>query len=416
MIILKNKFICRISIFFILLYILFTPPVFAANENLNLSASAAILIDAHSGKVLYSKNAYDKAYPASITKILTAALVLENCKLDDTVVITEDAINNLEHGYVTSNLKVGEELTIEELLNILLISSANDVAIVLANHVSGSVEDFATLMNNKAKELGCLNSHFLNPNGVHYENHYSTAYDLALIGKYALQFDKFKEIVSKTSYELSPTNLTTDKTRKFYTTNDLLLDNSPNYYKYALGIKTGFTTPAGYCLISYSEKNGLPLISVVLNSGTSDDRYLDTKSLFEYGDSNYYLNRIALKGNSIQTLKIKRATNKTKKVNLILADDVAIVMDKNTSASAVSSNIKINKNLKAPIKQGDILGSIEYTLDDVTYSSNLIASHDVKYSYTPIIFISLFVIIIVLLIFYKRKKKLDKKKYKMFRL
>ena len=176
----------------------------------------------HHGQTLYERNSNEKKYPASITKVLTAIVVMENSKIDDVATVTQSAIDSIEYGYVTGNLKVGEELTIEQLLNILLVSSANDAAVVLAEHISGSVEAFSSLMNQTAVKIGCTNSNFVNPNGIHDENHYSTAHDLALIGSYAFKFDTLKEIFKKTNYTLEPTNLY-DGQRIYLTTNEILL-------------------------------------------------------------------------------------------------------------------------------------------------------------------------------------------------
>lgn len=169
-------------------------------------SSACLLMEESTGKILYSKNANSIMYPASTTKIMTAILTLENCKLSDTAVVSHNAVFSIPSGYSTASLVEGEVLTIEQLLNVLLIPSANDAAVVLAEHIAGSVEAFSDMMNSKAVELGCLNTHFVNPNGIHNENHYSTAYDLALIGKYAMKFPTFKEISSKTRYTLPITN------------------------------------------------------------------------------------------------------------------------------------------------------------------------------------------------------------------
>ena len=143
------------------------------------------------GQILYERNSNKILYPASLTKILTAIVVMEHCNLEDIVTVNQSAIDSVEYGYVTANLQAGETFTVEELLNILIISSANDSALVLAEHVSGSVEDFCKLMNETATKIGCTNSNFINPCGTHNENHYSTAHDLALIGNYSLRFEKY---------------------------------------------------------------------------------------------------------------------------------------------------------------------------------------------------------------------------------
>lgn len=233
-------------------------------------SSACLLMEEITGKILYSKNANSIMYPASTTKIMTAILTLENCNLSDTAVVSHNAVFSIPSGYSTASLVEGEVLTIEQLLNVLLIPSANDAAVVLAEHIAGSVEAFSDMMNSKAVELGCLNTHFVNPNGIHNENHYSTAYDLALIGKYAMQFPTFKEISSKTRYTLPITNAYSKEDRIFNTTNDLIKPNyssSPTnyYYKYATGGKTGYTDPAGQCIVATATKDNVSLIAVTLH-------------------------------------------------------------------------------------------------------------------------------------------------------
>ena len=363
----------------------------------------------HLGQILYERNSNEKLYPASITKVLTAIVAVENCSLDERVTISQSAIDSVEEGYVTSNLKVGEELTVEELLNILLVSSANDVAIVLAEHISGSVENFAVLMNETASKIGCTNSNFVNPNGVHDDNHYSTAKDLALIGKYSLKFDSLKEMFTKTSYTLNDG-------RTFLTTNELITSGSKNYYQYATGMKTGFTTPAGNCLLAYASKDNLELISVVLKSSTSDNRYLETKMIFDYGFQNYSLIQFAVKGVSVQTVYVKGATSKTKKLDLVLDKDIFIATENDLDQSSIKQNIKINNKIKAPIKSGEKLGTLSYSLNGITYSANLIAANDVNASHIVLKFIIIFIVLFLLLIIYKlRISNLKKKRIKMMK-
>ena len=198
------------------------------------------------GKILSEKNAYERMYPASTTKIMTAILTLENCDLSDTAIASYNAVTSIPIGYNTVNLEIGEELTIEQLLHLLLIPSANVAANILAEHIAGSVESFATMMNTKAVSIGCKDTNFTNPYGLHDENHYTTAYDLALMGQYAMKNDIFRSIVKKTSYILPPTNKYSENDRVFNTTNDLIRPNSSTradnyYYKNAIGIKTGYT-------------------------------------------------------------------------------------------------------------------------------------------------------------------------------
>lgn len=364
----------------------------------------------HLGQTLYERNSEEKLYPASLTKILTAIVVMENADLKATATVSQTALNSVEYGYITSNLKVGEEVTIEELLNILIVSSANDVAVILAENISGSVDNFCALMNQTAKEIGCTNSNFINPNGTHNENHYSSAHDLALIGNYALRYDKLKEIFSKTSFTLEQDN------RTYATTNEMLLSWNKNFYQYAKGMKTGFTTPAGNCLIAYAEKNGLELISVVLNSTTSDNRYLETKMLLDYGFDNFSLKKFASKGDVIQTISVKGATRKSKKLNLILEKDLYITIDNDLDFSTIQADIKIDKKIKAPLETNTVLGSLSYTLNGITYTSNLIAENDVKSSHLLLKFVIFFIVIFIILAALKlRKNKLKNKRIKMIK-
>lgn len=412
----RKKFYKLIFIFIFILALLIPKSLATTEPDFSLNSTSAYLLDVSSGQVLYERNSHEKLYPASLTKVLTAIVVVENAKLDETVTISKSAINSVEFGYISSNLKEGEELTVEQLLNILIVSSANDVAVALAEHISGSVDNFAILMNETATKIGCTNSNFVNPNGTHNENHYSTAYDLSLIGNYALKFDILKEIFAKTSFTLPSTNLYTSGDRVYSTTNEILLSWNNNYYKYAKGMKTGFTTPAGFCLITYAQKDDLQLLSVVLNSSTSDNRYLETKKILDYGFNNFSLKKFANKGDIIQTVSVKGATKDTKKLNLILNDDLFITVDNDLDLSTVKPQININQKIKAPIIEGTVLGSLSYTVNGITYTQNLIAKNDVKSSHLVLKFVIFFITIFVLLILYKlRISKLKKKRINMIK-
>lgn len=369
------------------------------------------------GQILYERNADEKMYPASITKVLTAVVVMENSNLEDKVTVSQTAINSVESGYITANLKEGEVFTVEQLLNILMVSSANDAALVLAEHISGSVDDFCKLMNETATKIGCTSSNFINPNGVHNENHYSTARDLALIGNYSLKFEKLKELYNKTYFKLPVTDIYTADDRKFGTTNELINPNyEDNYYKYAIGMKTGHTTPAGYCLMGYAKKDNLELITVLLKSSTSDNRYLETKMLFEYGFNNYSFKKFATKGNSVETISVKGATKDTKKLNLILDNDISFTVSNSLDLLNIKSETKINDNIKAPITKGTVLGRVSYTLNGLEYSANLIAENDVHASHMFLKLIILFIIVFAVLIVFKlRSSKLKKKRITMIK-
>ncbi len=403
----------KISIFLFVLFIfnaLFYPIISNAETNPpNIYSPAAILMDYNTGKILYEKNINEKKYPASLTKVMTAIIVLENCNLTDIATVSYDAIMSIPPGYVTANIQVGEELTVEQLLYILIVGSSNDAAIVLAEHVSGSVQEFCNLMNQKAKEIGCTSTNFVNPNGEHDENHYSTAYDLAIITRYAMKNDFFRTLCSTTSYTLPITNKYDKKDRIFTNTNSLLHINNDYYYKYATGVKTGFTTPAANCLIASSNKDNLELISVVLGAVQTDDglsqRYLDTISLFNYGYENYTLREVAKKGSIVQTINVKNASLDTKKLDLAVANDIYALTKAENKNSSLLPEVKINDDVKAPLKEGDIVGTVKYTVEGVEYTENLLASHDVKSSNIFIVvFLLLFLIFLYWLLFKSKRK------------
>ena len=268
----------------IAIILLITPTVVHA-ESPTINSKAAILVEVSTGRILYEKNSTKQLYPASTTKVMTAILVLEKCNLTDMVTVNETALGNLPSGYVTCDLQVDEEISVNDLLYALMVKSANDAAYVLAEHVGGSVDAFADMMNIKAREIGCTGTHFVNPNGVHDDRHYSTAYDLYLITKYAMQNETFRKLVATTEYTLPATNKYPNADRSFTTTNQLLNpESTAYYYKYATGVKTGYTSQAGNCIISMASRDGLDFIAVVLGGGATPSglnaRFIESKTLF----------------------------------------------------------------------------------------------------------------------------------------
>ena len=216
-------------------------------------------------KILYSRNIYEKIYPASITKLMTALLTVENCELDDIVTVSENAVHSVPSGYVNANLQVGEQLTVEDLLYVMLIPSANDAANALAEHVGGSIESFGTMMNTRAKELGCTGTNFTNPSGLQQEEHYTTTRDLYLIAKAAYSKSIIKKVIGTVSYTLPSTNEYSGDARVFTTTNYMKRKNMSKYYcDYCIGGKTGYTGDAKNCVIEYAQKDGSELIAIVM--------------------------------------------------------------------------------------------------------------------------------------------------------
>lgn len=255
------------------------------DSELELYSNAAILMDENSGLVLYSKNGDSRMYPASTTKILTAIIAIEECDLSDIVTVSKYASSVIPSGYSSAYLSEGEKISVKNLLLALLIHSANDAGYVLAEYISGSVEDFAILMNEKANSIGCINSHFTNPSGIHDEDHYTTAYDLALIQKYCMQNSTYRSIVSMSSCTIPSTNKSDART---YSNTNSLIDSSSKYYiSDCIGGKTGYTSEAQNCLVSSCLKDNLELICVILGAETTEsnesERYLDSVTLYNYG-------------------------------------------------------------------------------------------------------------------------------------
>ena len=388
-------------------------------QKLNITSGAALLVEPNTNTVLYEKNAKEKMYPASTTKIMTALLALENCKLDDRVTASQKAVSSISSDYATVFINPGETLTVEQLLNVLLIPSGNVAGNILAEHISGNVDNFVNLMNQKAKDLGCVNTHFTNSYGLHDDNHYTCAYDLYLISKEAMKYDAFRNIVKKTDYYLEPSNNYSKEDRKYKSTNDLIKPNNSKsatnyYYPYAIGIKTGYTKEAKNCLVSAANKDGLDLFCVILggekNAQGVDQRFLETKKLYTFAYDNYF-NRTLREANSVfRQVEIKNATNQTKNLDIVVKDNITALVDSDNLYSTIPPSTDLNlDNLNAPIQKGQKVGTIQYTINGTTYSSDLIAGSDVKRSYMNYILIGIVILILILIIVLWVKKKSRKK-------
>lgn len=250
-----------------------------------ISSAGAVLYDATHGVFLYEKNADTKYYPASITKLLTALLVLEKANLNDTVTFSSNEVTNLESGAVTLSLKEGDKVSVKDCLYGLLLKSANEIANGLAEHVGGSISGFSSMMNEKAKALGCTNSNFVNPNGLNNSNHYTTAHDMALIAKAAFENETLRTIASTTSYKFPATKAAGERTITMG--HKMLYSSDSRYYEGIIGGKTGYTSLAGNTLVTCAERDGVRLIAVILKSQST--HYADTKALLDYG---YALNAV----------------------------------------------------------------------------------------------------------------------------
>lgn len=354
-----------------------------SNNNVTTLSPVALLMDAKTGKVLYEKNGYEQNFPASTTKLMTAILAVENCNLSDIVKVSYNAVFSVPYDYTNAALQVDEELTVEQLLNALLIPSANDAGFALAEHIAGSTESFASMMNSKATEIGCKNTHFTNPSGIHNDNHYSTAYDLALIGRYAMQYDTIMNIVCKTSYRLPVTNKYERDDRYFVTTNSMIRENFTSYYDSRVtGLKTGYTEHALDCIVASAKQNDLDLIVVILGAGYESNglrqKYLDCHTLFDYGFKNYTMSQIVSKDDVCKTIKIDGATSETENLNLVYKDSISAFVPTSFDTTSVEPSITLRDNLTAPISAGEVIGKATYTIDDISYTTDLLAQSDVK--------------------------------------
>ncbi len=419
------KFKKLLTIILTLIFIMNFSICYGISDEPEISAGSAVLIDSSTERILYSKDSDQKMYPASTTKILTAILTIENGNLDDVYTVPYEAISIIPSGYTVAALQVGEQLTVRQLLEVMLIHSANDAANVLAFYVSGSIDNFANLMNNKVAELGLKNTHFTNPSGQHDENHYSTAYDLAILMKYCMKNPTFRSLSNLKSCTIPATNKY--EQRVFNTTNELLVyDNrevaSNYYYQYAIAGKTGYTTQAKNCLVSVANRENLELICVVLSVGIYPNnlsaKFIDTKALFEFGYNNYTIRKLRDKNAIAEQIEIKNGTRETKNLDLLISDDISALISADDLDTTFSPEIEVEENLSAPISQGQIVGKITYTIDDIEYSSNLIASNSVKKSNSFNFVIQILLIILILYFLYKLlfSESIKRKKYyKKFR-
>lgn len=419
----RKKYIVSIITFFMIIN-LFLPVVtsLGASSEPTAVAPVALLMDAGTGKILYEKNARQKMYPASTTKIMTAILALENRSLTDTTTVSYNAIFSVPIGYTNANLQLDEILTMEQLLHVLLVPSANDAANVIAEEIAGSVESFATMMNTKAREIGCENTHFVNANGVHNENHYSTAYDLALISRYAMQNESFRKLVSTVRYTLPVTNKYDKTDRTFLNTNRLINPKSSQYYEYATGIKTGYTDAARNCIVAGAKKDNMELICVILGAGsdttTSTNKFGDCINLFEYGFEHFEYKTLCKSQDVFKVIKPKNASKNTKQLNVLYENDINALMNVNDSSMNISPDVELDEKMKAPITKGSVIGKISYTIDGINYTTNLIAGQDILATSIFSILIKIVLVFVALYLlrciirFQNKKNKKNKKNSK----
>ncbi len=344
-----------------------------------VSSSRAILTDAKTGLVLYEKNAHQKAYPASTTKVMTAILALEKGNLDDMVEVSFNAVNSISYDSSKAGLFEGETFSLREMVYALLICSANDAANVIAEHIAGDIGSFVDMMNTRAAELGATNTHFVNTHGLHDTEHYTTAYDMALFARHALTLPEFREIVAMRSYVLEPTDKYEEK-RYLNSTNHLLNPQSEYYYADAIGIKTGYTDEAMSCLVSASETENGTYIAVILGAESMDGKtmsFVDSRALLTYG-TEYCLPTVLCEANTpAEGIPVAKAKN-TDMAAVHTQETVSAILPEGITADAVQKLEYIKKDLEAPVEAGTVLGRVEYRYGEhLVGQTYLVASEDV---------------------------------------
>ena len=314
-------------------------------ENIDLSAVSCVLMDSNTGRVLYEKNPHNKMAMASTTKIMTALVAIEQGDLTDSLCITKESVG-IEGSSIY--LKENEEVILEDLLYGLMLKSGNDVAVAIAIHIGGSLEGFVDLMNKKAKDIGVLNTNFVNPNGLHDENHYSTAYDMALITREAFSYKEFEKIVGTKTY------VSSREENNYYQNNNKTLWQ----YKGGDGVKTGYTTSSGRCLVSSAKRSEMRLISVVIRA---NDWFNDNYRLLDYGFNNYKPYILYDKNQFIKKIKVK--DGKKEYIDLVTKGDLFYPLDE-YEIERVKINIVTPNIIVAPVEKASAIGEIYVYLDN----------------------------------------------------
>ena len=420
-------------LFFLLLvtiYIISFNHIYASDisEELTLYCENDIAVDAETGTILFAKNENEKLYPASTTKILTAILAIENLNLEDNVIVSRNAVYSTPIGSSVMGVKPGEIFTVEELLYGLLLPSGNDVALVLAEEISGNVNDFVNLMNEKASKIGCTNTHFANPHGFHDDNHYTTAVDMMKIFEYCFKNETFRKIISTKSYDIASTNKR-ETPIHLENTAKICDPNSISYYEYVVGGKTGYTEEARGTFIGYAKKDNKTIFIGCFNGSQNINRnqarYMDAKEILEYCFNNSKYDIIANRDN----YKFKIYDENSRKYYTVgLSDDIyTTIINENYPNIKYNTNIDFNKleSIKDTIENGESVsdmsvGNITMTYNDnfkKDYTLNLLEINDYPLnSFTKenkylLIIIILLVLLIILNIKYISNKKKFKNKY-----
>jgi len=369
----KRRMIACFSFILILSSSLLSPiPVRATNYESSIEntwpngpsvfAEAAIVMEASTGLVLYEKNINKSYYPASITKIMTALLAIENSSMGEIVTFSRDAVFKVDLDSSRIGIDVGEQLTMQQCLYGILLESANEVSYAVAEHIGGTVENFAKMMNDKAKSLGALNTNFTNPHGLPDDNHYTTPYDMALITREAMKNETFRKIFGTRTYQIPPTNIQ-EETRYLRNHHKFVLKQN-YFYDDCIGGKTGYTSKAKFTLVSVAKRGDLELICVIMKDDTSAHQYTDTQKLFDFGFDNFSIYPI----NELETTVLNEESPIFTRFNPLLSEDSPIGTDENgylilpNSASFEDAKREVSFSPSSEIKDGEnVIGTISYT-------------------------------------------------------
>ncbi len=382
----------------ILLFTLLVPSAAAITypgvPEITIEAKSALLVDLNTGQVLYEQNANDIRYPASITKIMTCLLTLEaigrgELSMDTLVTVPEEALAGMPEDSSTAELKAGEEVTVNDLLYCLMVASANEAANTLAIAVAGDIPAFVERMNKRAEELGMENTHFANPHGLHDDDHYTTAWDIFRMAKEGMTHAPFRQIVSTGRYDTAPTNMS--DSRQLFNTNGLLARYKyPGYvYGGTIGIKTGSTNQAGYCLCAAAKKKGHTLVSVVLGAENPEDKwgnpirmqFIESRRLLDWGFTNFSPATLLSSETYLQEVPVKNSFQASHVV-LQPTDSVKTLVPGAYDKELLELRLHLDKETpSAPISAGDVLGTVTVIYNGQDFGTvDMAAVSDVSYS------------------------------------
>lgn len=339
-------------------------------EDFASNAGAAALIEINTGTLIYGKEIDKKIYPASLTKIMTCMLALEYGNLDDILTVSATALENLSEYGSTAGLVEGEELSLRELLYCIMVSSANEGCNVIAEYISGSVDDFVVLMNQTAAALGMHGTHYQNTHGLHDEAHYTTVRDLSIVARWAWSHEDFREFATTTSHTVPATNKSEE--RYLHTTNYLTSNSyvTSYYYSKAAGIKTGFTTPAGGCLISTATDNSISVMTIVTGCSTDydedgevvDSRFIETRRMMEYALEHFSYVQVLSDTVMVDMPSVRYAKGRGNVV-VRAADNVSVLLPDTVDTAKIVQTVHYDAELEAPLTAGQVVGTVSATYE-----------------------------------------------------